>query len=179
MDKSETGRSTRLNRSTQFAGSGVRLARPACAIIQASVVEGIMACRDESRRLSPRHKDRSQGHFPITQKIQKFVEVPRVVQRLDAQKTVKIPQQTQRGQSPEGQTDPARSEEGQTRQDPARSEPRGPQQTQRGQRPEGQTRPSEVRALRTKQDPAWSKAQSGQSPKRPDRPSEVRAPPCL
>ena len=36
---------------------------------------------------------------------------------------MKILQQTQRGQSPEGQTDPARSEEGQTRQDPARSEP--------------------------------------------------------
>ena len=42
-----TGRSTRLKRSTQFAGSGVRLARPACAMMQASVVEGIIACRDE------------------------------------------------------------------------------------------------------------------------------------
>ena len=114
-----TGRSTRLKKSSQFAGSGVRLARPACEIIQASVVEGIMACRDESKRLSPRHKDRSQGHFPITQKIQKFVEVPRVVQRdsnsqpsdlesdPENQKIVKIPQQTQRGQSPEGHNRPS------------------------------------------------------------------------
>ena len=36
----------------------------------------------KSRRLSPRHKDRSQRHLLFTQNTQKFAEVPRVVQRL-------------------------------------------------------------------------------------------------
>ena len=132
-----SGRSTRLKRSTQFAGSGVRLARPACAMMQASVVEGIMACHDESRRLSPRHKDRSQGHFPITKKIQKFVEVPRIVQRLS--------------RSPR---DPEDREDSTT--DPARSEPRGPDRPSEVGRGPDKTRPSEVRALRVRQDPARS-----------------------
>ena len=88
----------------------------------------------KSRRLSPRHKDRSQGHCPITQKTQKFVEVPRVVQRLS--------------RSPRDLED---REDSTT--DPARSEPRGPDKTQQGQSPDGQTRPSEVRA---RQDPARS-----------------------
>ena len=89
------------------------------------------------RRLSPRHKDRSQGHFPITQKVQKFVEVPRVVQRLS--------------RSPRDLEDREVSTT-----DPARSEPRGPDRPSevgKGQGPERGQR----------QDPAWSKAQSGQS----------------
>ena len=47
-------------------------------------VEDLMGQRqDQTLRLSPRHKDRSQRHSPFIQKIQKFVEVPRVAQRLD------------------------------------------------------------------------------------------------
>ena len=43
-----TGRSTRLKRSsTQFAGPGERVARAAEAMMQASVVAGIMACCNE------------------------------------------------------------------------------------------------------------------------------------
>ena len=76
----------------------------------------------------------------------------------EIQKTVKILQQTQRGQRP-----------------------RGPDKTQRGQGPRRPDRPSVVRGPRARQDPARSgsketrQTQRGQGPRRPDRPSEVRA----
>ena len=68
---------------------------------------------------------------------------------------MKIPQQTQRGQSPEGQTRPQRGQS-----------PKRPDKTQRGQRPEGQTRPSEVRAQRGQTDETRSEAKGpGRTPK--------------
>ena len=101
--------------------------------------------------------------------------------------------QTQRGQSPEGQTRPSEVSALRARQDPAwskvsgqdKTQRGGPDKTQRGQGPsvvpEGQTRPSEVRALRAR-DPAWSEprgpqqTQRGQRPEGQTRPSEVRGP---
>ena len=65
--------------------------------------------------------------------------------------------QTQRGQSPEGQTSPARSE------------------AQRGQSPEGHNRPSEVRALRARQDPARSEPRGPQDPARSEPSVSVKS----
>ena len=102
--------------------------------------------------------------FSVHPEVPEVCRGTRVVQRLSRSKTVKIPQQTQRGQSPEGQSRPSEVKVLRARQDPAWSKaqsgqsPRRPDKTQRGQSPEGQTRPSEVRAVRARQDPAWSKA---------------------
>ena len=117
--------------------------------------------------------DRSQRHVLITQKI------PRVVQRLS-----RSPRDSEDREDsstdPAWSTDPARSEEGQTRpsevrggpqqtqrgglrasqgpvvKGPVWSEPKEARQTQRGQSPEGHNRPSVVKGLRARQDPARS-----------------------
>ena len=57
----------------------------------------------------------------------------------ESQKTVKLPQQTQRGQSPEGQTRPS------VVKGPEWSEPKEARQTRRGQRPKGPGRTPKVR----------------------------------
>ena len=79
---------------------------------------------------------------------------------------MKIPQQTQRGQSPEGQSRPSEVRALRARQDPAWSKaqrgqrPRGPDKTQRGQRPRGpdKTQRGQRRARQTRR---------GQRPKGP------------
>ena len=78
--------------------------------------------------------------------------------------------QTQRGQSPEGQTRPSEVRTLRARQDPAWSKSSGQDKTQRGQSPEGQTRPSVDKGQRARQDPARSKARvpAGQSASQPN-----------
>ena len=111
---------------------------PPETMMQASVVAGII--------------DRSQRHVLFTQK------VPRVVQRLNrsprdsedredsttdpARSEPRGPQQTQRGQSPEGHNRPSEVRALRAKQDPAWSK------AQCGQSPKRPDRPSEVRALR-------------------------------